>query len=147
MRFKIITPFLFFVIICIPIFAQEETRFWKILENIEYEIGYDEYGEIYIPKFDTEITSLDGKEIVLPGYIIPFQGLFKPKEIIISALPIVSCFFCGSGGPETVAKAYLVDNVDYTAKKVIVTGLLYLNKKDPEELMYILKNAKIKKYE
>ena len=46
MRFQIITPFLFFVINHIPIFAQEEIRFWKILENIEYEIGYDEYGEI-----------------------------------------------------------------------------------------------------
>ncbi|MDH5610021.1 MAG: hypothetical protein OEY56_11135 [Cyclobacteriaceae bacterium] len=114
---------------------------WKILSKIDYEKSQDEYGEIYVPKFSPEIQSLRGKTITLPGYIIPFEGMFKPEHIIISSLPIASCFFCGSGGPETVAEAYLKSPVKYSAKMVNVTGTLELNDKDTNQLMYILKNA------
>ena len=117
---------------------------WKTLANVEYEKSSDEYGEIFVPKFNEDIQALAGTEITLPGYIIPFEGLFKPEEIIVSSLPIASCFFCGSGGPETVAKAYLKDETDYQSKLVLVTGILALNDTDANDLMFILKDAKVK---
>lgn len=123
--------------------VQPDYKNWKTLAKVEYEKSSDEYGEIFVPKFNKEIQSLAGTEITLPGYIIPFEGLFKPEEIIVSSLPIASCFFCGSGGPETVAKAYLKDETDYKSKLVLVTGILELNDTDANDLMFILKDAKV----
>ena len=123
--------------------SEQETNHWKTLAQVTYEKGFDEYGEIFTPKFNDDIQALGGEEISLKGYIIPFEGLFDPEEVILSALPIASCFFCGSGGPETVAKVFLSQSFGYTAKQVIVSGTLTLNNKNPDELMYILKNAKI----
>ena len=126
--------------------AQSDDRFktWKVLEGVTYEKSTDEYGEIYVPVFSKEIAALEGKQVTLPGYIIPFEGMFKPEHLIISSLPIASCFFCGSGGPETVAEVEMKEAVRYTAKLVQVTGTLYLNDSDTNQLMYILKNATLK---
>ncbi|MFT6865262.1 MAG: hypothetical protein ACJA08_000079 [Cyclobacteriaceae bacterium] len=124
--------------------AQElQVNHWKTLEGLEYEKSKDEYGEIYIPKFSDAIREIEGKEIELSGYIIPFEGMFKPDHIIISALPIASCFFCGGAGPESVAEVYLDESVKYTAKKIKVRGTLTLNDNNVDELMYILKEGKL----
>ncbi|MFY0599685.1 MAG: hypothetical protein JXR03_08430 [Cyclobacteriaceae bacterium] len=124
-------------------FAQTDDpiNHWKTLEGLEYEKSSDEYGEIYVPKFSEDIRKLEGEEIELSGYIIPFEGMFKPAEIIISSLPIASCFFCGGAGPESVAQVHLNEDVKYTAKKIKVRGKLSLNDSDMDELMYILKEA------
>lgn len=126
--------------------AQSSDKFktWKVLEGISYEKSEDEYGEIYVPVFNEEVRALEGKEISLPGYIIPFEGMFKPDHLIISSLPIASCFFCGSGGPETVAEVEMKEPVKYTAKLVEITGILELNDSDTDQLMYIVKNATLK---
>lgn len=124
--------------------AQEpQINHWKTLEGLEYEKSKDEYGEIYIPIFSEDIRALADKEIELSGYIIPFEGMFKPDHIIISSLPIASCFFCGGAGPESVAEVYLTESVKYTAKKIKVRGTLKLNADNVDELMYILKDGKL----
>lgn len=123
--------------------AQTSADNWKTLSSISYEKSKDEYGEIYIPQFGTEIKSLEGKEIELSGYIIPFEGMFSPDHLILSAVPIASCFFCGGSGPESVAEVYLKETVKYTAKKVRLVGTLELNSSDVDQLMYILKDAKV----
>ena len=126
-------------------FAQNNSsENWKVLSELEYEKSRDEYGEIYVPKFGANIRALEGKEITLAGYIIPFEGMFKPDHLIISSVPVASCFFCGGAGPESVAEIYLEESVKYTAKKVTVSGKLALNDKDVDQLMYILKDAKLK---
>lgn len=139
----------FFLIISLAcsfmVMAQQGTSAenWKKLSNIEYEKSTDEYGEIYVPKFGPEIKKLESKVIELSGYIIPFEGMFAPEHLIISAVPVASCFFCGGAGPESVAEIYLSEPVKYTAKKVTITGKLQLNSTDVDQLMYILKDAKI----
>lgn len=127
-------------------FAQNDNtsvNHWKTFEGLEYEKSTDEYGEIYVPKFSEDIRALEGELIELAGYIIPFDGMFKPNELIISSLPIASCFFCGGAGPESVAQVYLDESVAYTAKKVKVRGKLELNDKNTDELMYLLREAKL----
>ena len=125
--------------------AQNSDRFrtWKTLEDITYDKTTDEYGEIYVPVFGEKVKALEGGKVTLPGYIIPFEGMFKPDHIIISSLPIASCFFCGSGGPETVAEVELSSPVKYTAKLIEVTGTLVLNRSNTDQLMYILKDATV----
>ena len=116
---------------------------WDTLADVKYEKSKDEYGEIYVPKFGDEVQKMNGKTVSLKGFIIPFEGMFEPKHIILSSLPVASCFFCGGSGPETVAEAYLEEEVKYTAKPVTVTGRLELNDTDYDQLMYILKDAEV----
>ncbi|HCX20451.1 MAG: hypothetical protein CMB80_29640 [Flammeovirgaceae bacterium] len=123
--------------------AQTSAENWKTLSGLEYEKTKDEYGEIFVPKFGPEIRELEGEKIVLSGYIIPFEGMFEPDHLIISSVPVASCFFCGGAGPESVAELYLEESVKYTAKKVTFTGTLVLNDSDVDQLMYILKDAKL----
>ncbi|EKB50171.1 hypothetical protein [Cecembia lonarensis] len=116
---------------------------WRDLSDVTYKIGQDEFGELYIPVFSQKIKSLEGKVVEADGFIIPFEGMFKPEHIILSSLPLAECFFCGSGGPETVMEVMLKNPIKYTSKKVKVRGKLTLNDRDPEKLMYILKDAEL----
>ncbi|WP_243739699.1 hypothetical protein [Algoriphagus boseongensis] len=116
---------------------------WKSLTEVSYKISEDQYGELYVPVFSENIKKLEGKVVEADGYIIPFEGMFKPDHIILSSLPLAECFFCGSGGPETVMEVMLAKPIKYTSNRVKVKGTLTLNSKDPEKLMYILKNAQL----
>ncbi|MEM6736874.1 MAG: hypothetical protein AAGC64_02255 [Bacteroidota bacterium] len=122
---------------------EDSSKNWKAMTEIKYEKSQDEYGEIYVPKFGDELKKMDGKLVSLKGFIIPFEGMFAPTHIILSSLPIASCFFCGGSGPETVAEAYLKEEIEYTSKPITVTGTFVLNNTDYNQLMYILKDAKV----
>ena len=134
----------FFLFFCVAAQFTDSSKNWEVFADVKYEKSEDEYGEIYVPSFGTEVRKMQGKEVSLKGFIIPFEGMFEPKHIILSSLPIASCFFCGGSGPETVAEAYLEEDVKYTAKPVTVTGILELNDSDYNQLMYILKDAEVK---
>jgi hypothetical protein len=116
---------------------------WKSLSEVSYKISKDNFGELYVPVFSDNIKKLEGKVVEADGYIIPFEGMFKPNHIILSSLPLAECFFCGSGGPETVMEVMLTNPIKYTSKRVKVKGKLTLNANDPEKLMYILKDAQL----
>ncbi|WP_370539310.1 hypothetical protein [Algoriphagus sp. AK58] len=116
---------------------------WKSLSEVSYKISKDNFGELYVPVFSDNIKKLEGKVVEADGYIIPFEGMFKPNHIILSSLPLAECFFCGSGGPETVMEVMLTNPIKYTSKRVKVRGKLTLNANDPEKLMYILKEAQL----
>ncbi|KEO74419.1 hypothetical protein [Anditalea andensis] len=141
-KIKISLVALITFLVCNASFSQE-VNVWKDLSNVTYKIGEDDFGELYLPVFDDKIKKLEGKAITADGYIIPFEGMFKPEHIILSSLPLAECFFCGSGGPETVMEVMLKKPIKYTSKRVQVKGTLVLNSKDPEKLMYILKDAEL----
>lgn len=123
--------------------AQSSPNVWRDLSEVTYKIGEDDFGELYIPVFSSKIKGIEGKVVEADGYIIPFEGMFKPEHIILSSLPLAECFFCGSGGPETVMEVMLKNPIKYTSKRVKVRGKLTLNDKDPEKLMYILVDAEL----
>lgn len=122
---------------------EDSSKNWKTMTEVKYEKSQDEYGEIYVPKFGDELKKMEGKQVSLKGFIIPFEGMFAPQHIILSSLPIAACFFCGGSGPETVAEAYLKEEIQYTSKPVTVIGTFILNNTDYNQLMYILKDAKV----
>lgn len=111
---------------------------WKTLEAVTYEVTKDEYGDLYVPVFSEDIQKIQGQEIEVEGFIIPFEGMFKPTQLILSALPISECFFCGSGGPETVMEITMKEKIKYTTKRVKIRGKLKLNSENPDKLMYLL---------
>ncbi|MFC5192230.1 hypothetical protein ACFPIK_10655 [Algoriphagus aquatilis] len=134
------------VLVFLGVLISQEVRaqgVWKSLSEVSYKISKDNFGELYVPVFSDNIKKLEGKVVEADGYIIPFEGMFKPTHIILSSLPLAECFFCGSGGPETVMEVMLTSPIKYTSKRVKVKGKLTLNANDPEKLMYILKDAQL----
>lgn len=124
--------------------AQIDNKIWKSLSTVSYKIEEDESGSLYVPQFSDAAKALEGTEVSVSGYIVPFDGMFKPQHIILSSLPLSACFFCGVGGPETVMEVFLTDPIKYTESPVIVTGKLKLNGTDYEKLMYVLEEAEFK---
>ena len=115
-------------------------KLWKTLADVKYEIQQDEYGDLYVPVFSEEVKKVEGQMVEVEGFIIPFEGMFKPEQLILSSLPISECFFCGSGGPETVMEITMKkgEKMKYKTKRVKIRGKLVLNAKDPDKLMYML---------
>lgn len=139
---SICLPFVLgFCIISSAVWAQVDNKIWKSLSTVSYTIEEDESGSLYVPVFSDAAKQLEGKTVSVSGYIVPFDGMFKPQHIILSALPLSSCFFCGVGGPETVMEVFLKEPIKYTESPVTVSGKLKLNATDYEKLMYVLEEA------
>jgi hypothetical protein len=117
------------------------SKLWKTLGDVKYELSKDEYGDVYLPVFNPSTKAAEGKLIEVEGFIIPLEGMFKPTQLIISSLPISECFFCGSGGPETVMEISMKQQIKYTTKRVKIRGILKLNKTNPDKLMYLLEEG------
>jgi hypothetical protein len=116
---------------------------WQQLSKITFRKEYDELMGFKVdkPVFSEQVKALDGKEMVVKGYIIPVEGYKSHKEFIFSAFPYNMCFFCGGAGPETVMEVEASDPVKFTAEKITLRGTLRLNPDDINKLMYKLDNA------
>jgi hypothetical protein len=141
-RFNLTVAFTFFL--TQNVFAQKNYQgfpslVWPKLYDITYQ--KDPKGEFDKPIFTKEVKALAGKEVVLPGYIIPFQGVTKETHFMLSSLPINACFFCGVGGPEGVAEVFLSKPISYTDKPVEIKGKLVLNDRNPDQMIYVLVDA------
>ena len=128
-----------------PVYSGIRDMTWQKLFRIDYEIieDYDEFGDLTVPVFSEEVKVLEGKEIVLTGYIFPFENAISSTHLMFTALPVNACFFCGVGGPESVVEVFMTEQVDYTQGKISISGELELNDANPEQMMYILNNGKI----
>ncbi len=82
-----------YILVCITVVmlsyqVNAQTSVWKDLSEVTYKIGEDEWGELYLPVFGPKIKDMEGKVVEADGYIIPFEGMFKPEHIILSSLPL-----------------------------------------------------------
>ncbi|WP_020526160.1 hypothetical protein [Flexithrix dorotheae] len=136
-KFLFIIGVLFFWNFCV--LAQDN---WDKLADVKFETKKDQGYQIDYPVFGNEVKSLNGKEITLKGFIIPLDEMMSEDKIVLSSLPFNSCFFCGGAGPETVIEVYTAKKIDYTNEMIFVKGYFYLNESDPNQLMYLLKEAK-----
>jgi hypothetical protein len=140
---KIYVNLLFFILIS-AFTASGQDNVWKTLGKISYKKEFDELMGFKIdkPVFSDQVKALSGKEITLKGYIIPVEGYKSHKEFIFSAFPYSMCFFCGGAGPETVMEVEAVEPVKYSADAIVLKGVLQLNDKDINRLMYKLVNVR-----
>jgi len=116
---------------------------WDTLQNIPFKDKYIEEvkGYMLFPTFPSNLKSLDGKQVKVEGYIIPFDK--TGAKVALSANPYASCFFCGKAGPASVMTVNLkVPNKKYrTDNYKSFTGRLRLNENDIKEFYYILDGA------
>lgn len=115
-----------------------------MLAKTKFEPKFDEkLGEyLYYPTFTADIKKLEGKEITLEGFYVPFapEG---DDYIIISKFPMSQCFFCGGGGPESVAEVNFVKDPGRFQVDDLITvrGKLKLNADDLDHINFILTDA------
>lgn len=121
---------------------------WQILAQVEFEEKFNEEVQAYVPypKFAPVVKALDGKDIVIKGYLIPVDESGSDESILVlSANPYSSCFFCGAAGPESVIDVILKEKIKgiKTDRVATFSGRLKLNDSDLYYLNYILEDAKL----
>lgn len=118
---------------------------WQTLISISYKLKYfpELETEMYSPVFSDRVKALDRKEIMIKGFVIPFDEF--SDTLALSANPFASCFFCGKASPASVISMYLQDKGKRYKVDDVRTfrGNLYLNYDDPNEYYYILRNARV----
>ena len=114
---------------------------WPKLYAITFKKEKDSLGEYERPVFSAAVKALQGKVISLPGYMVPFENALKGNKFILSSTPLNACFFCGVGGPESVIEVQLKTSITYTDRPIQVRGVLKLNDKDPDKMIYLLEDA------
>ncbi|MCH2082116.1 MAG: DUF3299 domain-containing protein [Saprospiraceae bacterium] len=124
-----------------------DANIWGILSDVQIEKEYDDMigMEIIRPTFSPLITAMEGKEVVVKGYIIPLEGKKKQGHFMFSAFPYNMCFFCGKAGPESAMQVFTKKGkaVTYTEDAVHVKGILRLRRNDITGLIYALENAEL----
>jgi hypothetical protein len=125
--------------------AQGKTDSWTLFAKTKFESKYNEkLGEyLFYPTFSEELKKLEGKEITVQGYYVPFEGEF----IVISKFPMSQCYFCGGGGPESVAEvSFANEDAKFNVDDLItVRGKLKLNAVDVDHMNFILSEATLVK--
>lgn len=136
--------FLIFILLLSSFSASSQADIWKKLGKLTYKKQYDELMgfKVDVPVFSAEVKALQGKEITIKGYIIPTDGYKSHTEFVFSAFPYNMCFFCGGAGPETVMEIYASEGIQYSTEPITIKGVLQLNDKDTNRLMYSLIKAR-----
>src|SRR3954469_19166961 len=101
---KIFLSIVFMLTIAGNMFAQKFNS-WNEFAKTKFEPKYyEKLGEyLFYPNFSPDLKAMVGREITVEGYYVPFA----PEDgeyIIVSKYPMSQCFFCGGGGPESIAE-------------------------------------------
>lgn len=141
-RYLVLTSFLFLSLI--PTTKAQTLITWEDLTQVTFTKSFDAtLGiELLQATYAQRIKDLNGKQIMIKGYIIPLDPL--GTQYVISRNPMATCFFCGGSGPETVAelrlhpkslRRYVTDEV-HTFK-----GTLKINEVNDKSLHYVIEMA------
>jgi hypothetical protein len=124
--------------------AQVTPNLWDLFAKTKFESKFNEkIGEyLFYPNFSGDLKALVGKEVTLEGYYVPFTPEGE-KYVILSKFPMSQCFFCGGGGPESVAEVNFEKNsTDFNIDDLVtVKGKLRLNTESLDHLNFILDRA------
>jgi hypothetical protein len=140
---KKITVVLAFSLMAAFAFGQKVDT-WNSFAKTKFEPKYSEKLAEYVffPSFPAELKALDGKEVTIEGFYVPF-GPEDGDYIILSKYPMSQCFFCGGGGPESIVEVYLSNGKFQPDDVLNVKGKLKLNSDDPDHLTFMLQNASL----
>ena len=91
--------------------------------------------------FSKEIQRLNGKEVIIRGYLVPVDK----TTWALSKNTYAACFFCGKAGPETVVGLTFASDpgklkMDANA---LIKGTFVLNGTNVDDWMYSLTDARI----
>lgn len=125
------------------LFSQVQPNAWDLFGKTKFESKYNEkLGEyLFFPNFSPDLKALAGKEITVEGYYVPFTPEGN-TYVILSKYPMSQCFFCGGGGPESVAEVNFLKSPKFDVDDLVtVKGKLRLNTESLDHLNFILDQA------
>ncbi len=103
-----------------------------------------EVGQKFNPTFPDYIKKLNGKTVTLSGFMQPFSTDLDVETFMFLEYP-VGCWYCES--PEMTSIIFVEmpsgTYARYNRGLMSITGRLTLNYSDPEEYLYIIRNAKV----
>ncbi|GAB2777118.1 hypothetical protein GCM10027275_20120 [Rhabdobacter roseus] len=117
---------------------------WKDLTDVRFKKKWnDDIGMYFLyPTFGPAVKNLEGKKVILRGYMIPMTA--DGEMLVISQQPMAMCFFCGGSGPESIAQVKLSKPHRFKVDQVAtIQGTLRLNATNIDELNYILDQASV----
>jgi len=109
---------------------------WKTLAQVE-EV---KINDRLVPKFSSQITALDSKEVRLQGFMMPLEPGMKQKRFLLSA-NVPNCPFCMPGGPDSLIEVLCKKPIPFNLEPIIVSGKLSVLKDDPTGLWYRMTDA------
>lgn len=137
---------LFFAFVLFSFTLQSQDS-WGILANVQIEKQFDpEFGiETMIPTISPITHQMNGKEIMLKGYIIPLTGKVEQSHFMFSKFPQNMCFFCGKAGPESAIQVFMLDSkkLAFTSDKITLKGILKIHQDNSSGLLYTMENGEI----
>jgi hypothetical protein len=121
---------------------------WKMLTDVVFSDEYSEEVQAYVPypTFGAQLQAIEGREVLIEGYIIPLEETGDETILVLSAQPYSSCFFCGGAGPESVMDIKLRPDEQRkftTDDRMTFRGRFRLNDDDLYYLNYILEDAAV----
>jgi hypothetical protein len=126
------------------LYGQVQPNAWDMFAKTKFESKFNEkLGEyLFYPNFPPDLKAMVGKEIIIEGYYVPFA----PEDgnyIIISKFPMSQCFFCGGGGPESIAEVnFTKQSLKFDVDDLItVKGKLKLNIDNLDHVNFIVDEA------
>lgn len=121
---------------------------WQALNDVTWKRSYIKALDGYydVARFGASIEALNNKEISIKGFYVPID--MEGKIFALSKSPSNMCFFCGTGGIETVMEIFVKKGHKElkrakTDKYIEIKGVLRLNRNDPYHLMYMLYDAEL----
>lgn len=126
-----------------PAQGVKDTIAWTQLEQAEVK-GWKKM-EITFPD---ALNALDGKEVVITGYMFPLESGEKQSQFLLSAYR-PTCPFCLPGGPkQLIHVAETAGRIPYATGQTTLKGQLHLSKTDEErQEATIYKMTKVRKIE
>lgn len=145
---KVLFAILFIFCFC-SVKAQKAIA-WQALNDVTWKRSYVKAlnGYYDVARFGASIEALNNKAISIKGFYVPID--MEGKIFALSKSPSNMCFFCGTGGIETVMEIFVKKGHKElkrvkTDKFIEMKGILVLNRDDPNHLMYLLKDAELVK--
>lgn len=140
MKYRIL---LFFILSATSMVAQTPLDWYDFEQGILWKKGDSDstFPGFMEADFSDRLVGLEGKEVSIVGFLIVLDG--AQAVYMLSKNPMASCFFCGNGGPETIAQVSFTQKTAFQMDDLVtVTGILKLNRNDSTSCYYHIDKAK-----
>jgi tetratricopeptide (TPR) repeat protein len=109
---------------------------WALVAGTTVEKG--------VPSFPEHLRKLDGKPVVLFGFVQPVGDATEFRGFLFLEYP-VGCWFCENPDPTAIVNVELAAGLKATPRRALakLTGTLRLNRDNPEDYLLRIENAKL----
>lgn len=98
----------------------------------------DGWSEMFA--FAPEVEALDGAEVMVEGYMLPYDDQPKQRAFLLTAFP-AHCPYCMPGGMSSLIEVDAAKAVPVSATRITLKGRLELLRGDGYGLLYRLSGA------